>query len=161
MSPETIGGWATAIGVMVAIYFGIRGDNRAKAAAERAEEAARVANGYTDRVVDALERMASRDPAGTITPPLRVRWSLVLQSGDRYILANDGNATARKVEISAHKFMNLMDVPPAEDVEPGSVLSFIASPSFGIPDLTITVTWTDDQDKRLVWKYPLPLPLRG
>jgi hypothetical protein len=154
---QMIADYATAAGVIVALAFGIRSDYRAGKASERAEAAARTTESYTQRVVDALERIAASGGAKKgAAPPRRVRWILEHHDGDRYRLTNAGDATAHNVEISAHESLPLVDVPPPMDIEPGQAVSFLAARSFGTSDSTITVSWVDDGSQPRTWKYPLP-----
>jgi hypothetical protein len=69
---------ATTIGVIYAIYAGIRAERaetkRAVAAASRTEAAAAINQDYTPQLVDALREITRR--ADQPVPPVGVRWSL-------------------------------------------------------------------------------------
>jgi hypothetical protein len=129
--------------------------------ASRAEAAARVTEGYTSRVVEALEAMATKGIPG-VSPPSgsRVRWSLAHVGGERYILTNVGNAVAEDVAVSSHESLPLLGIQGGPDLGPDEAMSFIAAPSFSTSDITITVEWDDEDASRGVWKYPLPMPSR-
>ena len=103
----------------------------------------------------AADIAASGGSGGRKQPPTRVRWTLVHHDGDRYMLTNEGDATARDVTISAHESLPIGDLPPVQDVPPHRVLSFLAARTIGTSDSTIMVAWTDDGQMR-TWKYPLP-----
>jgi hypothetical protein len=164
---QTIADVATAVGVVVAIAFGIRSDKVtrdgqkaeqeiAENAASRSEHAAALTEDYTRRVVEALEKIASSGGVGgglRLTP--KVRWTLALSQGNEYILTNAGDAVARGVAISAHESLPMMNVPSARDLAPGEAVTFVATRTLATSDSTITVTWTDD-DGPQSWRYPLP-----
>lgn len=127
--------------------------------ATRAEAAARLTEGYTSRVVVALEAMAQREASSTgQATPAVVRWSLRRQAGDTYILENVGTASAERIQVTADDSLPLlsMSVLP-ERLGPDEALSFMAAPSLGTSDFTITVEWvTAGDDVPRQWRYPLP-----
>jgi hypothetical protein len=168
---------ATVLGVGVALFVGISTTivmirqekvtrdghelqrELSKVSAERAEAAARLTEEYTQRVVDALEAIARQ---GTRAEPHRltpVRWSLVNHNRSRYLLTNEGEVEASNVRVSAHKSLSLLNLPDTpRDISPHEAISFLAAPSLGTKDFTITVQWTDSQSgEEKSWKYPLPL----
>jgi hypothetical protein len=129
---------------------------QAEATAARTEAAAALTEGYTRRVVEALESIAAAGGPVTARAP-RVQWSLANHEGSRYVLTNTGDSVARQVQVSSDPTLILRDVPADEDVRPGEVISFMAIPSLGTRDRTITVTWSSDGDSaRDRWRYPLP-----
>jgi hypothetical protein len=164
---QTIADVATAVGVVVAIAFGIRSDRVtrdgqkeqkeiAENAASRSEHAAALTEDYTRRVVEALEKIAS---AGSVNGGLRltpkVRWTLAPSTGNEYILTNVGDAVARGVTISAHESLPMMNVPSARDLAQGEAVTFVATRTLATSDSTVTVAWADD-DGDQIWRYPLP-----
>lgn len=107
---------------------------------------------YSLRVVEALERIARGNEAALLggpfkppAPPRRVRWTLNHFRGDSCQLTNAGDATAHDVTVTADQSLPLMSVPPPADVRPDEAWTFLAAPSFGTNDSTITVGWTDDE----------------
>lgn len=127
---------------------------QAEATAARAEAAARVTEGYTRRVVEALEAIAT---SGVGAPaPRRVTWELVHHGGDTYRLTNTGEATASSVTISADASLRLVDLPQPRSLRAGEAVTFMAAASMGTRDRTITVTWRDEAGDEHDWKYPLP-----
>jgi hypothetical protein len=102
----------------------------------------------------AADIAASGGTGGRTRPPTRVTWTLVHHASGRYVLTNEGDATARDVMISAHESLPIGDLPPVQDVQPHRVLSFLAARTTGTGESTITVTWTDGQAR--TWKCTLP-----
>jgi hypothetical protein len=159
-------GAAVLLGVVTAVITisqlkmtrdGIRLEQQqAEATAARTEAAAALTEGYTRRVVEALESIAAA--GGPLTAKVaRVQWSLANHDRMRYVLTNIGESVARGVQVSSDPTLALRDLPVDEDVRPGEAISFMAIPSLGTRDRTITVTWSSDGDSaRDSWKYPLP-----
>jgi len=169
---QTIAAIATALGVIVALLGLIRQDKNtrdglqqdriiAEATAERAEAAARLTQEYTLRVVEALETMAARGGPGMAPIDRKVKWSLEHHSGDMFILTNEGGATAHHVTVTAHESLPLIELDNDQELDPGEAMTFIAAPSMGTADLTITVLWEEEVSEGVRvgrdWKYPLPL----
>jgi hypothetical protein len=164
---QTIADIAAAVGVVVAITFGIRSDkvtrdgqkaekDIAENAALRSEHAAALTEDYTRRVVEALEKIASSGGVGgylRLTP--KVAWTLAFSQGKEYILTNVGDTVAMNVAISAHPSLPLMNLPAPHDLAPGEAETFLATRTLATSDSTITVTWTDE-DGEHTWRYPLP-----
>jgi hypothetical protein len=150
---------ATTIGVIYAIYAGIRAERaetkRAVAAASRTEAAAAINQDYTPQLVDALREITRR--ADQPVPPVGVRWSLRNFENDLYILENIGSETAEQVQVTSHESLDLLlqTARPSEDLAPGDSITFIAAPSLATSDYTITVTWTEGTEQKS-WRYPLP-----
>ncbi|WP_146766202.1 hypothetical protein [Micromonospora saelicesensis] len=171
---------ATVFGVLVALLVGIATtivmirqekvtregqrlqSEQGRAAAERAESAARLTEEYTRRVVEALETMAVgssrtvRIENGTITP--RVRWSLAHHERDAYRLTNLGGESAENVRVSAHESM-VLHAPESTALAPGEALTFLAAPTLATSDSTITVRWfgvDSGSPEEETWRYPLP-----
>ncbi len=164
---------ATVLGVAIALGVGIattivmirqekttrKGQQaqqqQSEAAATRAEMAARLTEIYTQRVVDALETIASQGIVGRPAKPLGVRWSLKHFDGDRYVLTNEGDEIARNVVVTSHKSL-LFEPPEPVDLDPGGSTSFIALIMLVTSDTTITVSWDDESGTPGRWQYPLP-----
>lgn len=163
------------LGIFVALYYSwktLRQERQtATASARRAEAATRVSEGYTERIVEALESIARAglinaespragnwaDVAAAIARPPKVSWRLQRAGGDSYQLTNVGDRRAYQVEITSDPTLELVNVPAPRDVGEGEALVFLAAPDFGTNDMTVTVTWTDETgDKPLQWRYPLP-----
>jgi hypothetical protein len=159
---QEIADYATAAGVIVALALGIRSDSLtrrgqkaeqefAARSAERAEAAARTADGYTERVLEALEQIAAGPP------PPRVRWKLEHLDGDMYLLTNTGDAVATRVQMLSHSSLPLHNRPAEVDIDPDGTWTFLAAPSLATSDYTITVAWRDeDSVEERTWQYPLP-----
>ncbi|YAL83404.1 hypothetical protein ACMYYO_00970 [Dermacoccaceae bacterium W4C1] len=166
MSLESIGIIAAIVGVIGSFFLTWRGQQQDKklseAAADRAEAAARLTADNTERVLNALDRIAEKDfsaNVGTVSlPSPRVRWSLNHESGDTYKLENIGDATAHDVGLSAHETLMMDWSTSGMDLAPGEATTFLALRSMGTSDSTISVTWIDDPtgSDRQQWRYPLP-----
>lgn len=161
---QAVGTFVALAGVIVSFLLTLRGQQQeaklARASAERSEAAARVSEGYTQRVVDALEQMARRDPAAPLDLTVgRVRWRLDWHGGDTYILENIGTAPAEGITVTSDPTLHLIfTTDPPERIGPGEAWTFMASASLGTRDMTITVEWTTEgDDTRQEWRYPLPL----
>jgi hypothetical protein len=132
----------------------------AEAAAHRSEAAAALTEGYTQRVVDALEAIARSGLGGSApaAPPPRVRWSMRHSVGDTYLLENIGDAPAWKVNLASDETLELVNVPTGTNLGPDEGMTFMAAPDMGTRDRTITVTWKHDEEGTPggTWKYPLP-----
>lgn len=164
---EAVGTIVALLGVLVSFVFNIVSNRAARvgqeqqrviaeAAADRAEQATRVSHGYTERVVDALERIAAGGLNGA-TVPARVRWELVHHAGDTYRLTNIGDAPAADVDLSAHDTLGVGHFIGGPDLGPGEALTFMAAPDMATRDSTITVEWGDPSGgHRQRWRYPLP-----
>lgn len=158
---QVIGTIVAAVGVAGSFWLTWRGQReeatRAHNSAERSENAARLTEDYTSRVVIALELMAANAAAGGATPPPSVRWSMVHTSNDGFRLTNEGNAKAGGVHLSAHESLgDLMDIQGGPDLGPGEALTFMAAPDSATTDMTITVTWAEEGGQQGKWRYPLP-----
>lgn len=133
----------------------------AQAAAERSEAAAALTEGYTQRLVEAVEALAANGIGGSASAPPRVKWSLIYQSGDGYLLTNDGDLTAQNVTVSSHESLDLIGLENTpQDLKPGEAVSFLAAVSLATSDLTITVTWQTPGGDFDTWRYPLPYQSR-
>lgn len=180
MQPQEIVVFVTAGGVFVALVGSIvsnvvavrgqqlqgriatRTEDHNQASAERSEAAARLQIDQTERVITALETLASKDLSATgVAPqPLNVRWKLSHHAGDTYALENIGTATAFGVSVTAHESLMLPNaVQGGPDLRPGEALTFMAVLSFSTSDTTITTHWRDLDDvavEQQTWRYPLP-----
>jgi len=166
MDWQTIGTIGALIGVVASFGLTVRGQKQDRElshnSASRAEAAARLTEGYTARVVEALETIAA---AGTFTAPTaapeRVRWSMNNRTGSTYILENIGSATAWSVKVTGHKTLLGPDMlQDKDDIASGEAVTFRAAQTMATSDTTITVTWSTDPDDPAnttsVWQYPLP-----
>ena len=158
---QSIGTIVAAVGVGGSFWLTWRGQReesrRAHNSAERSENAARLTEEYTSRVVAALELMAANAAVSTAAPAPVVQWSMVRTTGDGFRLTNTGNTRATDVKLSAHESLGgLIDIQGGPDLEPGEALTFIAAPDYGTTDMTITVTWTNEIGEPGQWRYPLP-----
>jgi hypothetical protein len=180
MQPQEIVVLVTAGGVFVALVGSIvsnvvavrgqqlqgriatRTEDHNQASAERSEAAARLQIDQTERVITALETLASKDMSATgVAPrPLRVRWKLSHHAGDTYALENIGTATAFAVSVSAHESLMLANsVQGGPELNPGEALTFMAVLTYDTSDTTITTRWRDSVDataEQRTWRYPLP-----
>lgn len=165
MTWQAVGTIVAMLGVIVTLVLTLRGqrltrhltekaqvhaDEMAERSASRSEAAARVSEGYTARVVEALEAMATGSAS-----PRHVRWSITHSVGDTYVLANSGEATATNVDVTGHESLfGLNVVPPDQDraLGPGEALSFMAAASLATTDMTITVRWDDPDGARKTWR---------
>ncbi len=148
-------------GIIVALYFNRRSlamdRKNAEATAARAENAARLSVDSTDRIVEALNAI-SLSGAGVAIVPSRASWSLENASGSRYRLTNTGTAKAWNVKIESDPTLSLINVPEDADIDATEAVTFVAAPSMGTRDKTITVTWDADAHgtEGGTWRYPLP-----
>lgn len=152
----TVTGIVTSLVLIVTLIFSIR---RERAAAKRAEAAARLTEAYSQRAVDALEALAARGGSSTTPIPLGVRWSLVHFGGDTYKLENGGDVLARQVDVKADDSLHLQNLQGGPDVAPGEAMTFLAVVTLGTRDSTIRVSWVDDKTDSgslSEWAYPLP-----
>jgi hypothetical protein len=134
----------------------------AEATAQRSEAAARLTEGYTQRVVDALEAIARSGIGGGPARLSKVSWSMEHHAGDTYRLTNTGDAKAWNVKLTSDRTLHLLNVTGGPDLDEGEALTFIASAHMGTRDRTITVTWNSDAQGTSggTWRYPLPGPPR-
>lgn len=175
----TVGAAVAILAVLVTLIMTLRSERLTRegqqlqrrefeATARRTEAAAALTEEYTRRVVDALETIARHGPptvnvgASEASRPSVVRWSLTHLSGSRYVLENVGDKRAYGVELSTHPTLEILDEPEAQDMEPGEAISFLAAPSMGTEDLTVTVRWREANDltsdgEQRSWRYPLPV----
>ena len=130
----------------------------AEATAQRSEAAARLTEGYTQRVVEALEAIARSGIGGGPARQPKVAWSMEHHVGDTYRLTNTGDAKAWSVTLTSDETLSLMDVEGGPDLDEGEALTFMAFVHGGTRDRTITVTWNSDPQGTLggTWRYPLP-----
>jgi hypothetical protein len=130
----------------------------AEATAQRSEAAARLTEGYTQRVVDALEAIARSGVGGGPARLPKVAWSMEHHVGDTYRLTNIGDAKAWNVILTSHKTLRLLNVTGGPDLGEGEALTFMASVHMGTRDRTISVTWNSDGQGTSggTWRYPLP-----
>lgn len=129
-----------------------------EAAAKRSEAAARLTEAYTQRIVDALERMANRTPGATSfgEAATAARWKLEHHQGDRYRLENVGSAVADAVQVAADDTLPVSHIQGGPDLGPGEALTFMAAPTMATTDSTVTVAWMAGDHEEQVWQYPLP-----
>lgn len=155
---------AAAVAVLVTLLLGLVGfrrDNRnARNTAERAEAAARLSVDNSDKLVQALGEIARSFAAGgggaiAIAEP-KVTWLMTHDRGDTYRLTNTGTATAHDVSVTSDPTLGLVNAPTGVEIGPQEAATFLAAVTFGTTDLTITVTWTDDDGTERQWRYPLP-----
>ena len=130
----------------------------AEATAQRSEAAARLTEGYTQRVVDALEAIAMSGIGGGPARLPKVVWSMDHHIGDTYRLTNTGDAKAWNVTLTSHETLRLLNVTGGPDLGEGEALTFMASVHWGTRDRTISVTWNSDGQGTPggTWRYPLP-----
>ena len=130
----------------------------AEATAQRSEAAARLTEGYTQRVVDALEAIARSGIGGGPARLPKVAWSMDHHVGDTYRLTNTGDAEAWNVTLSSDETLELLNVEGGPDLGEGEALTFMASVHWGTRDSTISVTWNSDGQGTPggTWRYPLP-----
>ncbi|MFA9432840.1 hypothetical protein [Egicoccus sp. AB-alg2] len=131
----------------------------AEATAARSEAAAEVAEEHSSRIVDALEKIATKGVGGgLVAPPARVKWGLQHEQGDRYRLTNEGDLAARSVDVATDETLPLVGFEgDTAEVGSGEALSFIAAPSMATRDRTVTVTWSEEgEGERRRWRNPLP-----
>lgn len=159
----------TAAGVIGSFWLTWRStkqnEEAAQAAASRSEAAAALAEHYTVRVVDALESIAANIDSGlpgSAAPPVGIRWSLVHDRGDTYRLTNTGDTEASNVTVTGHpSLVGPQNLNGGPDLAADEALTFIAVPTMGTKDRTITVTWTDPNGEEGTWRYPLPARAPG
>jgi hypothetical protein len=168
---QGIGVIVASAGVIASSWVTVKGQKQDKtiseATAARSEAAARISADNAQRIVAALEALATKDFAGggVVMPPATVRWGLVHEHGSLYRLTNTGDAPAWRVEVTTDPSLRLMSSNPdhsptvsADQLRPGEALTFIAAPSMATRDTTITVSWLDDETgERRDWRYPLPM----
>lgn len=160
----TLGTFVALVAVVVTSRLTVRGQSlerqQAEATASRTEQAAALTEEYTQRVVDALETMATTPMVSAGTTPViapRVRWSLVHHAGDTYRLENEGDLTADEVQIETDPTLRIHVPPETPTIGPGEAVTFMASVHMGTKDRTVTVTWVDGgSSERKTWRYPLP-----
>jgi hypothetical protein len=130
----------------------------AEATAQRSEAAAQLTEGYTQRVVDALEAIARSGIGGGPARLPKVAWSMEHHAGDTYRLTNIGDAKAWNVTLNSDETLILIDVPDRPDLAEGEAFTFMAAVHMGTRDRTITVTWDSDAQGTSggTWRYPLP-----
>lgn len=163
MDWQAVGTIVALLGVIASFLVAIRGQRQDRQIAEnsalRAEAATRLTEEYTTRVVDALESMAASPTfsgAVSLPPAPKVKWSMSRVGGERYLVENKGDATARDVHVEGHESLGgLLDVQGGPHLAPGEALTFIAAPSMATTDMTITVSWTNPDGTLGNWKYPL------
>jgi len=173
MQAQEIAILVTGVGVIVSNVVAVRGqrlqgriatnaEGHNQASAERSEAAARLQIDQTERVVTALEPLASKDLSGTVAArqPLNVRWGLTHHGGDANILENIGTATAFAVTVTGHEsLIGPQNIQGGPDLQPGEALTFIAALVLSTSDTTITTRWRDSDDvaaEEHTWRYPLP-----
>jgi ElaB/YqjD/DUF883 family membrane-anchored ribosome-binding protein len=129
-----------------------------EATAARAEAAAALTEGYTQRIVDALEAIARNGLGAPAGVPARVKWELLHHAGDTYRLTNIGNRKAWNIRLAADPTLHLVNPPEGESLDEDEALTFMAAAHMGTRDRTITVTWDGDDAgaEGGVWRYPLP-----
>ena len=130
----------------------------AEATAQRSEAAARLTEGYTQRVVDALEAIARSGIGGGPARLPKVAWSMDHETGNYYRLTNTGDAKAWNVTLTSDETLRLLNVTGGPDLGEGEALTFMASVHMGTRDRTISVTWNSDGQGTPggTWRYPLP-----
>lgn len=158
MSWSDVGGIATSIGVIGSLLFAGMEYRRSKNSAARSEAAAQLSEHYTARVVDSLEQIASSGTPGLVQRPPRVKWSMIHESGETYMLTNVGDAQAYDVQLTGDPtLVGPMATAGGPDLHEGEALTFVAAQTLSTRDSTITVTWSmQPDDDRLEWRYPLP-----
>lgn len=152
----TLGVVIALAGVIVSLIFGIRAE---RAAASRSEAAARLSDDNLRKAMDALEEMVARtqsDLSAGQAP--RVAWSMTYHSGDAFQLQNIGDKVACEVKVNpapgSHMFFRGSKIT---NLAPGEATQFIAACSLATSDITMTVSWSEeDDDERRQWQYPLP-----
>ncbi len=130
-----------------------------EATARRSEAAARLTETYTQRIVDALERIADRPRVGATSfgaAATAARWKLEHDQGDRYRLQNVGGAVAKAVHVSADDTLPVSHIQGRPDLRPGEALTFMATRTMATTDSTVTVTWMAGDHEEQIWQYPLP-----
>jgi hypothetical protein len=129
-----------------------------EATAQRSEAAARLTEGYTQRVVDALEAIARSGIGDGPARLPRVAWSMEHHVGDTYRLTNTGDTKAWNVTLTSDETLELLNIEGGPDLGEGEALTFMASVHWGTRDSTITVTWNSDGQGTPggTWRYPLP-----
>lgn len=159
---QAIGTIVALLGVIASLIVTIRGQRQDRTLAEnsaaRSEAASRLTEGYTARVVEALEVIAAtgRLGGGPTTVAPRVKWSMRHHDGDTYIVENVGDAVAQCVVLSSDPTLGLVGITGGPDVAPGEAMTFLAVLTFGTRDSTITVAWTGPDGTTGEWRYPLP-----
>lgn len=167
---QALGTFVALVGVVVTLVMTLRSERltrqgqqlerrQAESSAERSENAAALTEEYTRRAIEALESMAARGLGGGAPEPARrVAWALTHHGGDTYMLKNEGTASATGVLVKSHESLPLLHFQGRpEQMEPGEAITFMAAPSMGTSDMTITVQWQDEDAELRDWRYPLPL----
>lgn len=161
MDWQAIGTIVALVGLIATLILTIRGQKQerqiAEATASRAEAAARLTEGYSERVVIALESLAGKGVGHGAVLPAVVRWAMRHQAGDAYVLENIGGAAATGVEIEGHATLGrLLRTSGGPDLAPGEAMTFMAAPSLATSDFTITVNYRTGDGEQHHWRYPLP-----
>ena len=123
---------------------------RSRVAAETSANAAVDAAKAASRQLEIAEAEAAK-----YVPPWTLRWD----SGDTYLLANDGDSTEYGVTLSAADELIARMPDAGKAVDPRSGITFLAARHMGTTDDTITVTWhrhPDLSDEARTWRHPLP-----
>jgi hypothetical protein len=134
--------------------------SRARASAERAESAARLAVDNNDRLVAAISGLALGGAGAS--GATGVRWALTPTRGALFTLQNVGDASAYEVDVSAHPTMARFEVHDGDraEVRKDEALTLFAVPAWQTTDRTITVKWREGADPANAeprdWRYPLP-----
>lgn len=174
MQAQEIAILVTGVGVIVSNAVAVRGqrlqgriatkaEGHNEASAERSEAAARLQIDQTERVITALETLATNDlsaAGASRQQPVSVRWKLSHHGGDAYVLENIGSATAFGVKVSGHEsLIGPQNVQGGPDLNPAEALTFIAALVLATSDTTITTRWRESADaaaEEQTWRYPLP-----
>lgn len=166
MEWQDVGVIAAMVGVIGGFVLTWRGQQQDKrlseAGAQRSEAAARLTADNTERVLLALETIATKDFGGgaALLPAPRVKWSLARSgTGSLFIVENVGDATAYDVTVGpAHDSLNFIERSGGQVLAPGDVASFIAVVSLATSDMTVVVAWADEPGgTQREWRYPLPI----
>lgn len=132
----------------------------AERAAERAEAASALSIDQLTRIATSVEALGSLDGSRDVSRRrLGVAWSLRHQSGDTYVLENEGELDALDVKVAGHESLIGPDhmQGDAAKVAPHEALTFMALRTLGTSDSTITVGWSErESQERREWRYPLP-----
>lgn len=162
MDWQAVGTIVALLGVIASLAVTIRGQQQERKLAEnsaaRSEAASGLTEGYTARVVDALEAIAASGSLGgtPATVAARVKWSMRHHGGDTYIVENVGDVVAHGVELSSDPTLGMVGVTGGPDVAPGEAMTFLAALTFDTRDSTITVAWDNPDGTSGEWRYPLP-----
>lgn len=168
MNWQGLGVLVAMAAIVVSFLMSWRGQRQqqliAEATAARAEAAARLTAGYTERVVVALETIAAEGLRPTARAAAAaaahggVHWAMEHAGGGNYTLTNVGTAPAYGLQLAGHStLIGPRLVSGGPDLTTGQALTFMAEMTLATRDLTITVTWSDTPDgERRAWRYPLP-----